>query len=95
MTLKLKFPWDYNAQIPVRVRGYELIRDPLLNKSSSFTDEERVALGLQGILPTQENSIEEQASRIYPRISRLEDPLEKYVALAGLGDRCLQPESVL
>jgi malate dehydrogenase (oxaloacetate-decarboxylating) len=87
MTLKLKFPWDYNAQIPVRVRGYDLIRDPLLNKSSSFTGEERIALGLQGILPTQENSIEEQASRIYPRISRLEDPLEKYVALAGLQDR--------
>jgi malate dehydrogenase (oxaloacetate-decarboxylating) len=87
VALKLRFPWDYSAQLPVRKRGYELIQNPLLNKSSAFTSEERKALGLQGILPTQENSIEEQARRAYPRISRLERPLDKYMALAALQDR--------
>lgn len=87
VALKLRFPWDYSAQLPVRKRGYELIQNPLLNKSSAFTSEERKALGLQGILPTQENSIEEQARRVYPRISRLERPLDKYMALAALQDR--------
>jgi malate dehydrogenase (oxaloacetate-decarboxylating) len=87
MTLKLKFPWDYSSRLPVRIRGYELIRNPLLNKSSAFTADERMTLGLQGILPTQVNSIEEQARRVYPRIRRLEDPLEKYMALAALQDR--------
>jgi malate dehydrogenase (oxaloacetate-decarboxylating) len=87
MTLKLKFPWDYSSRLPVRIRSYELIRNPLLNKSSAFTADERMTLGLQGILPTQVNSIEEQARRVYPRIRRLEDPLEKYMALAALQDR--------
>jgi malate dehydrogenase (oxaloacetate-decarboxylating) len=87
MTLKLKFPWDYSSRLPVRIRGYELIRNPLLNKSSAFTADERMTLGLQGILPTQVNSIEEQARRVYPRIRRLEDPLDKYMALAALQDR--------
>jgi malate dehydrogenase (oxaloacetate-decarboxylating) len=87
VALKLRFPWDYSAQLPVRKRGYELIQNPLLNKSSAFSSEERKALGLQGILPTQENSIEEQARRAYPRISRLERPLDKYMALAALQDR--------
>ncbi|MGI9291392.1 MAG: NAD-dependent malic enzyme [Gammaproteobacteria bacterium] len=87
MTLKLKFPWDYDAQLPVRLRGYDVVRDPLLNKSSAFTADERLTLGLQGILPTQENNIEEQASRVYPRLQRLQDPLEKYMTLASLQDR--------
>ena len=87
MTLKLKFPWDYSSRLPVRIRGYELIRNPLLNKSSAFTTDERLALGLQGILPTQVNSIEEQARRVYPRVRRIQDPLEKYMALAALQDR--------
>ena len=87
MTLKLKFPWDYSSRLPVRIRGYELIRNPLLNKSSAFTADERLALGLQGILPTQVNSIEEQARRVYPRVRRIQDPLEKYMALAALQDR--------
>src|SRR5210317_1677041 len=87
MTLKLKFPWDYDAPLPVRIRGYDLIRDPLLNKSSAFNPDERKALCLQGILPTQQNTIEEQASRVYPRLQRLQDPLDKYVSLAALQDR--------
>lgn len=87
MALKLKFPWDYDALIPVKLRGYELINSPMLNKSSAFTKDERSALGLEGILPTQVNTIEEQARRVYPRIHRIRDPLDKYVALAALQDR--------
>lgn len=87
MTLKLKFPWDYNAPLPVRKRGYDLIRDPLLNKSSAFAQLERDAFELGGLLPTQVNTLAEQARRIYPRIHRIEDPLDRYVALAALQDR--------
>ncbi len=87
MALKLKFPWNYQEALPVKLRGSALVQNPMLNKSSAFTASERVALGLEGLLPTQVNSIEEQARRVYPRIHRISRPLDKYVALAALQDR--------
>jgi len=87
MALKLKFPWNYKKPLPVKLRGNELLQNPMLNKSSAFTAEERVALKLEGMLPTYVNSIEEQAKRVYPRISSKENDLDKYVALAALQDR--------
>ena len=32
-------------------RGYELLNDPFLNKGTAFTEEERKAYGLVGLLP--------------------------------------------
>ena len=32
-------------------RGIEVLRDPALNKSTAFTEAEREALGLVGLLP--------------------------------------------
>ncbi len=87
MALKLKFPWNYSDDLPVKLRGNNLVQNPMLNKSSAFTREERAALGLEGILPTQVNSIEEQARRVYPRIKNIRRSLDKYVALASLQDR--------
>jgi malic enzyme len=87
MVTKLKFPWRYADPLPVRKRGYALIRDPLLNKSSAFTEQERADLGLCGMLPTHVSTIEEQAQRIYPNLSRIVDPLDKYIGLAALQDR--------
>ena len=87
MALKLKFPWNYQEAMPVKLRGSALVQNPMLNKSSAFTADERVALGLEGLLPTQVNSIEEQARRVYPRIHRIRRALDKYVALAALQDR--------
>lgn len=87
MALKLRFPWNYQDALPVRLRGAQLVQNPMLNKSSAFTASERVALGLEGLLPTQENNLAEQARRVYPRIHKIADPLDKYVALAALQDR--------
>lgn len=36
----------------VGVRGVEVLRDPEINKSTEFTEEEREALGLVGLLPS-------------------------------------------
>ena len=35
-------------------RGIALLRDPLLNKGTAFTQVERLALGLEGLLPPRE-----------------------------------------
>ena len=67
--------------------GYDLIRDPLLNKGTAFTQKERAAFGLHGLLPSEEKSMAQQAQRIYASISAYATPLERYVSLAGLQDR--------
>jgi malic enzyme len=73
--------------IGVSKTGYDLIRDPLLNKGSGFTPQERYALGLQGLLPHQQNTMDQQARRIYQAIHAIERPLEQYVSLSALQDR--------
>jgi malate dehydrogenase (oxaloacetate-decarboxylating)(NADP+) len=63
------------------------LRDPLLNKGTAFSEQERDALGLRGLLPAHVLSQEEQAARILTNLRRLPDDLEKYVALNALHDR--------
>ena len=45
-------------------RGLALLRDPLLNKGTAFTEEERDALGLRGFLPAHVFSMKEQVERV-------------------------------
>ncbi len=68
-------------------RGTRLLRHPLYTKGTAFTEEERFAFGLEGLLPHHTSSIEEQEKRAYENIVRKTDPLEKYVGLAALQDR--------
>ena len=75
------------SQVETDLRGYDLIRTPLLNKGTAFTLEERDALGLRGLLPPQANNMEQQARRIYASLRAIEDPLSKYVSLSALQDR--------
>src|SRR6185503_6831651 len=68
-------------------RGMAVLRDPLLNKGTAFTESERDALGLRGLLPAHVLSLEEQAARVLENLQHLPDDLEKYVALNALHDR--------
>lgn len=68
-------------------KGVALLRDPLLNKGSAFTAEERDAFRLHGLLPYQIMDIAAQGKRVYEAISRVGDDLAKYLALAALQDR--------
>jgi malate dehydrogenase (oxaloacetate-decarboxylating)(NADP+) len=68
-------------------RGLALLRDPLLNKGTAFSERERDSLGLRGLLPAHVHSQEEQAERILENLRHLHDDLEKYVALNALHDR--------
>ncbi len=73
--------------VEVRKRGYDLIRDPLLNKGTGFTLDERRALGLDGLLPSQVNDIAHQCKRVYTMLQLEHTDFEKYLALADLQDR--------
>jgi len=68
-------------------RGTALLRDPTLNKGTAFTEAERDALGLRGLLPPQVGTQELQAARVLENFRRLTTPLEKYILLEALQDR--------
>src|SRR5215472_5605063 len=67
--------------------GLALLRDPLLNKGTGFTEEEREALGLRGFLPAAVLSMQAQAARVMANLRTLPSDLQKYVALNSLHDR--------
>ncbi len=71
----------------VKQRGVALLRDPLLNKGTGFTEKERDAYGLRGLLPAHVLPMAAQATRVMTNLRRLPNDLEKYVALNGLHDR--------
>jgi malate dehydrogenase (oxaloacetate-decarboxylating) len=73
--------------VEVRKRGYDLIRDPLLNKGTGFSQEERRSLGLEGLLPSQVNDIGHQCKRVFTMLQLEHTDFEKYIALADLQDR--------
>lgn len=68
-------------------RGLALLRDPLLNKGTAFSEQERDALGLRGLLPAHVHSQHEQAVRVLTNLRQQPDDLQKYVALNALHDR--------
>ena len=67
--------------------GPQILGHPLYNKGSAFTRTERQAFGLEGLLPSAVNTLEQQARRVYENLARKTDPLERYIGLASLEDR--------
>jgi malate dehydrogenase (oxaloacetate-decarboxylating)(NADP+) len=68
-------------------RGTALLREPTLNKGTAFTDVEREALGLRGLLPPRVSTQDAQVARVMENFHRLESPLAKYIMLESLHDR--------
>jgi malate dehydrogenase (oxaloacetate-decarboxylating)(NADP+) len=67
--------------------GINLLRDPTLNKGTAFTEEERKALGLEGLLPPYVNSLETQVIRVMENFHKKPTDLERYIYLMSLQDR--------
>jgi len=70
-----------------KLRGQGLLREPLLNKGTAFSLEERAQLGLNGLLPPQVKTLEQQEERAYSQYQRQPDDLAKNVYLTALHDR--------
>jgi malate dehydrogenase (oxaloacetate-decarboxylating)(NADP+) len=68
-------------------RGLALIQDPTRNKGTAFTDAERDALGLRGLLPARVTTLDQQVERVTAALARKPDAIEKYIYLAALQDR--------
>jgi malate dehydrogenase (oxaloacetate-decarboxylating)(NADP+) len=67
--------------------GYDLLRNPRLNKGTAFTEAERRAWGLEGLLPPAVTTLDLQVARRHAEIASLEDDLQKYLVLSDLQAR--------
>jgi malate dehydrogenase (oxaloacetate-decarboxylating)(NADP+) len=72
---------------PPHATGYELLHNPRLNKGTAFTEVERRAWGLEGLLPPAVLSMELQVARRHDEIARLDNDLQKYLVLSDLQAR--------
>lgn len=72
------------ARIPT---GIKLLREPSLNKGTAFTESERKALGLRGLLPPHVHSIDEQIMRALEQFSKKPTDTEKYIYMTSLQTR--------
>ena len=79
-------PTQRHAIILTARRGEELLDTPVLNKGTAFTDDERAALGLHGLLPAQVETLDQQVRRAYEAYQRKEDDLERHIYLRQLQD---------
>lgn len=64
--------------------GYSILRNPFLNKGTAFSVAEREQLGLTGTLPSQVQTIEEQAEQAYKQFQAKSPLLEKRIFLMNL-----------
>jgi malate dehydrogenase (oxaloacetate-decarboxylating)(NADP+) len=67
-------------------RGIELLHDPSLNRSTAFTEAEKQALGLVGLVPDVTETEELQLQRVMLQLSKKDTDLERYIYLNNLLD---------
>lgn len=67
-----------------KVSGYDILRNPKLNKGTAFSMEEREKYNLIGLLPEAVETIDSQVERVLNQIGRLNKPINKYIFLMQL-----------
>jgi malate dehydrogenase (oxaloacetate-decarboxylating)(NADP+) len=67
-------------------RGIELLRDSSLNKSTGFTEVEKQALGLVGLVPDVTDTEELQLRRVMMQLGHKNTDLDRYIYLVNLLD---------
>jgi malic enzyme len=86
----LPHPFDQmirGESISVEETGSDLLGRRLFTKDLAFSQQERMDLGLRGLLPDRVLTIEEQVALEVEHIRRKDDDLERYIGLAALQDR--------
>jgi malate dehydrogenase (oxaloacetate-decarboxylating)(NADP+) len=67
-------------------RGMELLQDPTLNKSTAFTEAERQALGITGLVPDVTETEDQQISRVMMQLGHKSTDIDRYIYLINLLD---------
>ncbi|CZQ72867.1 TPA: malolactic enzyme [Staphylococcus aureus] len=69
------------------MKGIELLNNPFLNKGTAFTNEERKQLGLEGLLPVNVRTLEQQAEQRYEQFKAKQTDFEKRLFLMAIFNR--------
>ena len=77
---------DLAAPVDIELAGFDLINKPLLNKGTAFTDAERDAFHLHGLLPPHVGTLDEQVERRLKALRAFETSFERYAFLRDLQD---------
>lgn len=75
-----------DGSIKTSLNGYDLLNNSRLNKGTAFTNTERDAFSLHGLLPPQVSTLQDQQKRRYDGLKELPTSLEKYSFLRELQD---------
>jgi malate dehydrogenase (oxaloacetate-decarboxylating)(NADP+) len=67
-------------------RGIDLLHDPKVNKSTAFTETERQAFGLVGLVPDVTESMETQMDRVLMQLKHKATDLDRFIYLMNLLD---------
>lgn len=73
--------------IAIRTRGRQVLSNPMTNRGTAFTTEERGELGISGLLPTGVTTMANQVRRVYEQYKSARTPFAKNNYLANLRDR--------
>ena len=74
------------AVVRTRLSGYDLLLNARLNKGTAFTEQERDAFALHGLLPPAVGTIEEQRERRKLALDHRDTPFGKYNLMRDLQD---------
>ncbi len=90
MTIEQYLKWqdvEGNEFRPVSLTGVDLLNDRILNKGTAFSEEERIAFHLDGLVPPRVQTFEDQLERVYKGYQNAGDDIQKYIFLRSLQDR--------
>ena len=75
-----------SAVVRTRLSGFDLLMNPRLNKGTAFTEEERDAFGLHGLLPPHVGTLEDQRERRKTSLDSRTSSFAKYRMMRDLQD---------
>src|SRR5258707_11697788 len=67
-------------------RGVDILHDPVINKATAYTEAERQAFGLVGLVPDVTESEDLQLRRVLQQLGDKPTDLERYIYLVNLLD---------
>src|SRR5262249_55841426 len=73
-----------DSSIGNRERGIDVLHDPRISKSTGFTEAERQALGLVGLVPDVTETIDTQLSRVLLQLKHKATDLDRFIYLMNL-----------
>lgn len=76
-----------NSTLRIRTRGRAVLSNPMTNRGTAFTPEQREMLEIDGLMPTGFTTLENQTRRVYEQFRSNKSMLGKFLTLNALRDR--------